>query len=387
MITLTNTRFFDFEKTRAPIKSIALVHKNLKPGGIETLIVRMAKWLSAHDYNVTLFLYSSGGPLLRELEGVEGVTVVVDEDTADPTVNLWLASKMISKRFATSFDFVYSFDPKSFLVSYLLPAKKRMSGVYHPESYSARNVATVIKTLKFIDSKFYKKLMFMNPSIKERTERAIGENLNDKFFPLPLDFAAAANIQGKFHSRRIVSIGQLAHFRTYNYYMIDIMENLIKLDPTFTYHIYGAGHGEDELREKIEHSPARDHIVLHGAFTARDKQQALRDTFCFVGMGVPLIEAAGCGIPAIVGKINDLEGVTEGFLHQLPAFESGESAVSEQHLVAVEEQIKQLMASEVTYKQIAKQERFKANEFESNHVMQNFIKHAEVSQFTFSRLH
>lgn len=386
MITLTNTRFFDFEKTRAPIKSIALVHKNLKPGGIETLIVRMVKWLSAHDYQVTLFLYSSGGPLLRELEGIEGVTVVVDEDTSDPSVNMWLASKMISKRFDDSFDLVYSFDPKSFLLSYLLPAKKRMSGVYHPESYSAKNAATVIKTLKLIDPKFYKKLMFMNPSIKERTERTIGENLNDKFFPLPLDFAATANIQGKFHSRRIVSIGQLAHFRTYNYYMIDIMEKLIQIDPAFTYHIYGTGHGEKCLLEKIDNSPARDHIFMHGAFTARDKQQALHDTFCFVGMGVPLIEAAGCGIPAIVGKINDQEGVTEGFLHQLPPFESGESAVAEQQLVAVEEQINVLLANELQYKQIAKQERFKANEFESDHVMRNFIKQAENS-FALSKLH
>ncbi|MBT2572007.1 glycosyltransferase [Planococcus sp. ISL-110] len=386
MITFGNDQFFSFEKRTRPIKSIALIHKNMKMGGVEMLVVRMVKWLSAHGYNVTLFLFSSGGPLLRELKSVKGVTIVVDDDKRDPSVNLWLLTKMLSKRFDEKFDLVYSFGPKSFLLSYLLPASKRLSGVYHPESYKQDCMDGVLKTLKLIDPKFYTKLLFMNPSIQKMTEQAIGEPLNNTIFPMPLDFCSPTKTLCNFGSRRIVSMGQLAHFRTYNYYMVDIMEKLVEIDPAFTYHIYGTGQGEDCLREKIANSPARDHIFMHGAFTYADKKRALQDSFCFVGMGVPLIEAAGCGIPGIAAKINDQFGLTEGFLHQLPPYESGDSFSADSELFGVQAQIEKLLSNETQYQKISKRDRVKANEFESDHVMENFIKEAETKKFSF-RLH
>ncbi|MCH4826800.1 glycosyltransferase [Planococcus halocryophilus] len=386
MNTFNNAQFFDFEKPKGSIKSIALIHKNMKPGGVEMLVVKMVKWFSANGYKVTLFLYSSGGPLLRELESLEGVTIVVDEDTSDPTINFWLATKMLSRRIEEKFDLVYSFGPMSFLLSYLLPARKRMSGVYSPDSYAQKGIGGAVKALKLIDPKFAQKLMFMTPSIKERTESAIGQPLGNTIFPLPLDFCPAMNPLSNSESRRIVSIGQLARFRTYNYYMIDIMERLIQIDPEFTYHIYGTGQGEDSLRKKIANSPARDHIFMHGKFKSSDKKAALQNTFCFVGMGVPLIEAAGCGIPGIVGKVNDRFGLTEGFLHQLPPYESGDSFSEKSELFSVEEQIMKLLSSKEEYNKISKKERVKANQFESNHVMENFIKEAEFNQFAF-RLH
>ncbi|AIY06306.1 hypothetical protein Plano_2341 [Planococcus sp. PAMC 21323] len=386
MITFNNANFFDFEKPKGSIKSIALIHKNMKPGGIEMLVVRMVKWFSARDYKVTLFLYSSGGPLLRELESLEGVTIVVDEDNSDPAVNVWMATKMLSKRIEEKFDLVYSFGPMSFLLSYLLPAKKRMSGVYSPDSYAQKGKGGAVNALKLIDPKFAQKLMFMNPAIKERTENAIGRPLGNAIFPLPLDFCTAMNPLGNYESRRIVSIGQLARFRTYNYYMIDMMERLIQVDPEFTYHIYGSGQGEESLRKKIANSPARNHIFMHTKFTANDKKEALQNTFCFVGMGVPLIQAAGCGIPGIVGKVNDRFGLTEGFLHQLPPYESGDSFSDTSELFSVEDHIMKLLSSKEEYNKISKKERIKANEFESDHVMENFIKEAEFNQFAF-RLH
>ncbi|WP_223634675.1 glycosyltransferase [Planococcus sp. 4-30] len=386
MITFSSDNFFNFERRTQPIQSIALIHKNMKVGGVEMLVVRMVKWLSARGYHVTLFLFSSGGPLLRELESVKGVTIVVDEDPKDPSVNLWLLTKMLSMRLDKQFDLVYSFGPMSFLLSYLLPATKRMSGVYHPESYKQERMGGVVKTLKLIDPNFYKKLLFMNPSIKKMTEEAIGAPLDNAIFPMPLDFCGPTKSLCNFNSRRIVSIGQLAHFRTYNYYMVDIMEKLIKIDPEFTYHIYGTGQGEDDLRNKIAESPARDHIFMHGAFTYADKKRALQDTFCFVGMGVPLIEASGCGIPGITAKINDWDGVTEGFLHQLPPYESGDSFSKNSELFSVQAQIEKLLSSEKEYQKISKWDRIKAREFESDHVMENFIKEAETKRYTF-RLH
>ncbi|MBF6633976.1 MAG: glycosyltransferase [Planococcus sp. (in: Bacteria)] len=386
MINFSNNHFFQLTKQTHSIKSIALIHKNMKPGGVEMLVVRMVKWLSDNDYNVTLFLYSSGGPLIRQLETLKNVTILVDEDPSDPSINMWLATKMLTKRFDEPFDLVYSFSPMSFLLSYLVPAKKRMSGVYHPESYKHESVSSVVKFLKLIDPKFYQKLMFMNPSIKQLTEEAIGERVNDTIFPMPLDFCSDTKTLGNFNSRRIVSIGQLSHFRTYNYYMVDIMERLIQIDPEFTYHIYGTGQGEDDLRNKIANSPARDHIFMHGAFTYEDKKRALQNTFCFVGMGVSLIEAAGCGIPAITTKINDPNGLSKGFLHQLPPYESGDTLKEDKELIFVEAQIEKLLSSQKEYKKTSRCDRVKAGEFESNQVMEKFIREAEMKPYMI-RLH
>ena len=104
-------------------------------------------------------------------------------------------------------------------------------------------------------------------------------------------------------------------------------------------------------------------------------------------MGVPLIEAAGCGIPAITAKINDRFGLTEGFLDQLPPYESGDSFSDHTELFSVQSQIEELLSSETEYRKVSKQGRVKAhNEFESNHVMENFIKEAEMNPASF-KLH
>ncbi|MGI2327670.1 glycosyltransferase [Planococcus sp. YIM B11945] len=360
------------------IKSIALIHRNMEYGGIETLIVRMVKWLCDNEFDVTLFLFSKGGPLLEQLEGVPNLKIVAYENKLDSRFNSRFMTKLVSMKFKDKFDFIYSFSPTSFLLSYMLPGNNRLSGVYHPETYHKDYMESLKRTLKLLDKDYYSKLVFMTPSVKIKTAERFKEPLNDYIFPLPIDLYEVEDNYGNYKSRRIVSIGRLTDFKTYNFYMVDIMERLIQVDPTFTYHIYGYGEDEEKLRERVNASSAKDHIFLHGKLKYEDIGKVMKDTFCFVGMGSSLIEACGYGVPGIAAKINDWDAITEGYFHQLPAYECGDTFRDEFNVYKVEDLILQLMINpKEKYDQIANQCKEKIKEFESDSVMENFIRLAE----------
>jgi len=78
--------------------------------------------------------------------------------------------------------------------------------------------------------------------------------------------------------------------------------------------------------------------------------------------------------------------LTEGFLHQLPPYESGDTFKENSNLLSVEVQIKKLLSSQKEYKKISRCDRVKAGEFESNQVMEKFIREAEMKPYMI-RLH
>ncbi|TDP11585.1 glycosyltransferase [Halanaerobium congolense] len=363
------------------IKDILLVYPHLNTGGIETLIVRMVKWLSKNNYNVTLFL-QKGGHLLNEIQGLDNINIIIYEKPSRfiRYANMYF---LINKYFKNKkFDLVYSFTPSSFLLSYLVSANIRLSGVYHPLAYD-KSRKSIVQSLYKVDANFSKKLIFMNKSVKNNTEKFLEKDLTDFIFPIPINIDNNNKLFGSINSKKIVSIGRITYFKTYNFYMIDVMEELVKKYPDYTYHIYGYGEDEEELKQKINNSLAKENIFFHGRISYNKIPNILNDCFAFVGMGTSLIESCSYGIPGITALVNDRNAETYGFFNKLPGYVVGSDIDGMKKYKVINKLEELINMNEEKYKSICISSKEKANEFDINNVMQKFMN--DISSYSKSK--
>ncbi|WP_434399837.1 glycosyltransferase [Planococcus sp. 11815] len=358
-------------RTDGQIRKIALVHKHMKAGGVEALIVRMSRWLAENGYDVSVYLYSSGGPLLKHLQQINKLKVIVRDNGKEPTLDLSVLNQLVR---SDKYDLVYSFSPSGMLLSYAVPAQLRLSGVYQPEMYKLERNKKIIRALKAIDKEFHHKLVFMNPTVRRYTARALGSEVPEQFMPPPVEQGAKDQQLGSPHSRRIVSVGAIQQFTTHYAQVIELMEELIQIDPEFTYHIYGEGPDEARLRKSIAESEARDHIFLHSMPRSGMVEEVLLDCFCFIGSGAVMIQACGSGVPGITSRANDAEALSEGYFHELPPYEVGESYWEAPEMYEIGELVKNLLVSENVYRKVAERCKHKARKFEIDAVMTEFIE-------------
>ncbi|QMT16771.1 glycosyltransferase [Planococcus maritimus] len=359
------------DKANGQVRKIALIHKHMKAGGVEALIVRMARWLSENDYQVSVYLYSSGGPLLKHLQQIKGINIIVRDNGKEPPLALSVLNQLVRSE---KYDLAYSFSPSSLLLSYALPAHVRLSGVYQPELYRLERNKKLIRALKTFDKEFHQKLVFMNPTVRRYTARALEIEVPEQFMPPPIEQAAPEQDYGSPHSRRIVSVGAIQAFTTHYAQVIELMEELIQIDPEFTYHIYGSGPDEARLRKSIRESEAKDHIFLHAMPHAGRLEEVLHDSFCFIGSGAVMIQACSFGIPGITSRANDAEALSEGYFHQLPPYEVGESYWEAPETYEIGELVKNLLVSENAYRKVAGRCKDKARQFEIDVVMHRFME-------------
>jgi len=72
------------------------------------------------------------------------------------------------------------------------------------------------------------------------------------------------------------------------------------------------GYGSQELESKINRSPYREHIHRLGWLSEKDKQALLKSSRIFVfpthyeGFGIPILEAAACGVPVVARRTGSL---------------------------------------------------------------------------------
>ncbi len=378
------------------VKRILLIYCKLNTGGIETFIVRIIKWFCRNNYLVTLFLYKGEGELIKYLKYLKNLEIIVNDYNS--IQNKSILSKLLmvlprrffyevqlaylDKRYLRSnkYDLIYSFDPKSLIISYLFNGKIYLSGVYHPKAYYIESKQSYEKYLRSLDKDFIDKLIFMNESVKYNTEMYFHKKLKGSIFPLPVEIPEKREIQKtksdhkRYCSRKIISIGRIVDFKTYNFYMVDIMDSLIKDYPEVEYHIYGFGPLKENLIEKIDKSDYKKNIFYHGKLNYSDLDSVLKDCFCFVGMGTSLIEACLFNIPGIAAIPYDHKAKSHGFFYELPKYECGGLRNNKNTKYKVEKIIRGLLnMSENEYKIISKKCRSKAEDFDIENIMINFM--------------
>ena len=312
----------------ALIVKLLLVYKSLVLGGLETLVVRVSNWFCERGDDVTIVLLGQG-PLDCLLS--QRVTIVnVGEMT-----RLFSRSAVASRCSGLvdqSYDAVLAFDPVSlwmsvFLSRYLKNDPRFLIGVYHPRIYFFEEpdppflkLARAVFDRYVADSSKY----FMNEPTRREHERRFGRSFRDAaIVPLPVDVRRFELVARRPVPGRLVSVGRLTAFKSYNLFMIDVVEELTRRGHRVEWHVYGEGELEWLMRERIQQRHLERSIFLHGALPYPALETALESAYCFVGMGTALIEAGAAGVPSVPAIVGE-GAMSYGFLPDLPYFAVGE---------------------------------------------------------------
>lgn len=106
----------------------------------------------------------------------------------------------------------------------------------------------------------------------------------------------------KLKTLKICSVGRLVRFKTYNYWMIDVVSQLKKANYDVEYHIYGEGEEEDGVKEKIKELCLGGVVVLKGTLPYSKFNDVVGEYDLFVGSGTSITQASSLGVISIAAS-------------------------------------------------------------------------------------
>lgn len=144
---------------------------------------------------------------------------------------------------------------------------------------------------------------------------------------VPIGIELPSELSSVMHdpkSKRIVSIGNLYDFKSYNLHIINNLPSLLKIDPLIRYEIYGEGPNHNVLIERAKFLGVLESVEFKGRVPYSSLPNILSGALMFVGSGTALVEAAALGVPALIGIESTKQAVTYGFLCDIDGFSYNE---------------------------------------------------------------
>jgi glycosyltransferase involved in cell wall biosynthesis len=120
---------------------------------------------------------------------------------------------------------------------------------------------------------------------------------------------------------KIVAIGRLVDFKTYNFYMIKVLKNLKTKGFNVQFDIYGDGPLKAQMADEINKAGLSDSIHLKGTLDYLKFDETVSNYNLFIGSGTAIIQAAALGLPSIVGVENVIEAETYGYFSDVNQYE------------------------------------------------------------------
>ena len=137
----------------------------------------------------------------------------------------------------------------------------------------------------------------------------MGVDLQNRFTP-------KSDIQR--HKNELLFVGRLVPKKGLNY-LIDALSILVRTSPELSLKIVGFGPEEENLREQVQQLKLENNVKFLGALSQDKLPDQYRQATLFVapfvradngdqeGLPVALMEAIGCGCPAVVGHVAGIE--------------------------------------------------------------------------------
>ncbi|WP_217544250.1 glycosyltransferase [Vibrio metschnikovii] len=116
---------------------------------------------------------------------------------------------------------------------------------------------------------------------------------------------------------KIVAVGRLVEFKTYNFFMVDVVGKLLEQGIDIQFDIYGDGPLKQDVQDKINQAGLQNKIVLKGTLDYSRFDQTIKNYDLFIGSGTAIIQAAALGIPCIVGVENMIKPKTYGYFSEV----------------------------------------------------------------------
>lgn len=317
------------------------IYGALPVGGIETFFMRMAKErhrLGLHTSILLLSLPHESNPeLLNEMKKYANVLFPDDIflNLGKFTRRLPLlvpVKKRALERILENVDQIHASDGMHALVGYRLSNILNKNivvtvGFYHYIKFlwGGDNVAWHEKVnRKFIfDFLPEKSLLFFSEGNRRLYIKHKRKKLTDaNTFRLGVIDKKDIKVSGEVKLPiKIVAIGRLVDFKTYNFYMIKVLKNLKTKGFNVQFDIYGDGPLKAQIADEINKAGLSESIHLKGTLDYLKFDETVSNYNLFIGSGTAIIQAAALGLPSIVGVENVIEAETYGYFSDVNQYE------------------------------------------------------------------
>ncbi|OEO24269.1 hypothetical protein AX279_20900 [Pseudomonas sp. J237] len=383
--------------------NVLFIYRGLQVGGIETFYCRMAEKYQRDRFKFSfLFMCEREDCDLELLARLEhSADVFFYSDFISPTMASVVKALPIPIKiffgispkafdeFIGNTDIVHVTEGLGILLAHHLfrnkqPRVKVNVGFYHQKEFSwgveqnlpyfERMNRTALRSLNS------KNLAFFNEGVADKVCAETGHEIGEvNVFPLGVDIANEVrkhsfNVGERI---RIISIGRLTNFKTYNLWMIDVVSELVRRGVDVTYDIYGRGDMEGEVINRL--SLLDVPVKLKGTLNYSEFKNVAVEYDLFIGSGTAIIEASALGIPAIIGIESIAEPMTYGYFSRVPGFTYNEKGL-DLPLYEVVDMLENFVRLSLDEKLALGGEHFsKAKIFSMDACIQNFSKFCEGS--------
>ena len=386
------------------MKTVLFIYRGLQVGGIETFYCRLAESYDRKEFKFRFLLlcepHECDVELLARLrksaqvnfysEYVIAPLKVIAAKLPIPLKMLIGRSSLACKELVDDVEFVHATEGLGILLAQEIfgSIEKNIKinvGFYHQKEFSWGRGGKLPyferinrKLLKSLNSK---NLAFFNEGVAVTVCGETGHDLSQvNVFPLGINV-----VQGKYKESfsenrklKIISIGRLTNFKTYNFWMIDVVEKLASRGYDVTYDVYGRGDIEEQVNEKVRASNAP--VFLKGTLKYSEFSRIVPEYDLFVGSGTAIIEASALGVPAIVGIESILQPETYGYFSDIPGFTYNELGL-DIPLVDVGQLIEEFsILSEVAKFELGAKHQQKAELFSMERCVLNFMHLFNVTE-------
>ncbi len=351
-------------------------------GGIQTWLIRIAPKLRARGHEVTL--------LTREMSGPNDVTSeIVDRLASDATLLFagrhWFRAPRSLRPPLGEQDVLFACGLEALLLAalvqqHLTPAAKIVAGVFSPREYCWKTSRLSRRWSQHVAERLVRRLplrnfVFSTNGMARQTGECLSRDLSESpVFPIPIDTERLRPAKGRsVNPHKIVSVSRLTPYYTHNSQMIRVIRELRDRGHNFTYHVYGEGVARPELEAEARRLLVDDAVFFHGTVAYDDFAEAIGDAFLYIGLATGLIEAAACGIPALVGIDSQPSPDTYGFLHETVGNDLGGYVPGHPKYRITERVLWLVGRTDEQYRQIEAASRARAEEFGLDRLLPRLI--------------
>jgi 1,2-diacylglycerol 3-alpha-glucosyltransferase len=203
------------------------------------------------------------------------------------------------------------------------------TGIYHQNEFLYKPTPFYLPTfaMKLFTQLPDVNVCFFNELSRQNYQNFFGVSYAHAILaPIGIELSNSVTSLDNYSPYRIVSVGNLSRFKTYNRHMIEVVASIAKTYSEIRYDIYGAGGEEHNLRSLSKQLGVSNHVIFHGEIPYSSFGATVQGAALFVGSGTALLEAAYMGIPALIGIESIETSETYGFLSDISGFSYNENS-------------------------------------------------------------